>query len=138
MPSDPDLTSVPTVVRELASALSAAGFELAAEDGSGAVNRVLEFAGPGCRVRVTADRGQWWIHLARPPRIDWYDPDVWAACLDDRPVDREPSSLEEQSTFVLERWEEVAAAGPGLADCLARQRSIRSHARLGLPPDVSG
>src|SRR3954466_15214807 len=135
---DADMASLPSEVRELASALSAAGFELAVDDGSGAVNRVLEFAGPGCRVRLTADRGQWWIHLARPPRIDWYDPDVWTACLDDRPVDREPSSLAEQSTFVLERWGEVAAAGPGMADYLARQRSIRAHERLGLPPDVSG
>ena len=134
MPRDPDLTSVPSEVRDLASALTAAGFGLSVEHGSG----VLEFAGPGCRVRVSADRGQWWIELARPPRIDWFDPDVWVACLDDRPIDREPSSLAEQCAFVLERWGEVAAASPSLADCLARQRSTRAHERLGLPPDLSG
>src|SRR4051794_21230381 len=135
---DADMASLPSEVRELASALTVTGFELAAEHGSGRVNRVLEFAGPGCRVRVSADRGQWWIELARPPRIDWFDPDVWVACLDDRPIDREPSSLAEQCAFVLQRWGEVAAAPPGLANCLARERSTRAHERLGLPPDVSG
>ena len=65
--TDPDLTVAPPAVRALASCLAASGFAVVADTGGGPVNRVVELDGPGCGVRITADRGQWWVELGRPP-----------------------------------------------------------------------
>jgi len=132
--TDPDLTSAPSQVRALVSALSVDGFTVVAEQGGGAVNRVLELAGPRCSVRVTADRGQWRLDLGRPPEVGWYDTDVWTACLDGRSRGSEASSLHEQVDFVVRRWADVAAAGPDVTDRLAGEQATRARERLGLPP----
>jgi hypothetical protein len=134
--TDPDLTTAPSEVRALVPALSVAGFTVVSEWGGGAVNRVLELAGPRCRVRVTADRGQWWLDIGRPPEVDWYDTDVWTACLDGHSTRSEPSSLEEQVDFAVRRWVDVAAAGRDVTDRLAGERAIRARERLGLPPRI--
>jgi hypothetical protein len=132
--TDPDLTHAPPVLHALVSDLVAAGFVVVPEGGGGPVNRVVELAGPWCRVRMTADRGQWRVELGWPPQVDWYDPDVWRACLDDEALAAEPSSLDDQADFVRGRWTEVAVASPEVDACLARTRERRARGRPGLPP----
>lgn len=131
----PDLSAAPPVLQALAVDLGQAGFRLTGERGRGAVDRLLELTGPGCSVRLSADRGQWWVEVARTPVSDWYDPDVWVACLDDRALPLEPSPLAVQAEVVRRRWREVAAAGPAVTDRLAATRAARARRRLGLPPD---
>ena len=124
----------PPAVRALVSDLIASGFAVGTDTGTSSVNRLLELTGPGCGVRITADRGEWWVELGRPPEIGWYDAGVWSACLDDRPVVGEAAPLDEQVEIVLRRWSEVAVAAAGIDDCLARTRQRRARERLGLPP----
>ncbi len=130
----PDLGSAPGSVHALVADLTTAGFVLVSDDGEGAVNRILQLAGPWCGVRITADRGQWWVDLGRPPQVGWYDPDLWRACLDDAPVSAEPLSFDEEADFVRRRWTEVAVAPPEVDACLSRTQSQRARERLGLPP----
>jgi hypothetical protein len=131
--TDPDLTVAPPAVRALASCLAASGFAVVADTGGGPVNRVVELDGPGCGVRITADRGQWWVELGRPPEVGWYDADVWEACLDDRPIGGDPSPLDEQVAFVRRRRADIADAAPAIDGCLSRTHARRARARLGLP-----
>jgi len=132
-----DLSQAPEGVRAMIADLDGEGFTLVAEQGAGAVNRLLELRRESCVVRITADRGEWWIELGGPALEDWFDPDIWQACLDDVPVQMEPTDLDEQVAFVRQRWPDVAKAlnsPKDHAECLDRARSTRARTRLGLPP----
>jgi len=72
-----DLSQAPDAVQALVATLESKGFTLAAQRGDGAVNRLVEIRRGPIGVRVTADRGQWWVELGAAPLIDWFDPDVW-------------------------------------------------------------
>lgn len=132
-----DLSQAPRPIRALAERLSEDGFTLTSQEGGGVVNRLLEFQRESCSVRISADRGEWWIEVGGPTIGDWFDPDVWEACLDGVPVQIEPTELEERVEFVCQRWRDIARAlGPpcDIAECLDRARSTRARTRLGLPP----
>ena len=133
-----DLAEAPDLIRALVSGLEAEGFALAGQRGNGLVNRLVELRRGPMGVRVTADRGQWWVELGGQPLGDWFDPDVWEACLDNVPVPMEPSELEVQVHFVRHRWHEVANRldSADVARCLDRKRSTRARTRLGLPPRI--
>jgi len=132
-----DLSEVPEPVSGLVPTLEAEGFELVAQRGDGTVNRLIELRRGSFGVRITADRGQWWIELGGPDLADWFDPDIWEACLDDVPVEMEPSGLQQRVDVVRARWREAADrldSSPEIKECLDRKRSTRARTRLGLPP----
>lgn len=132
-----DSPGLPGPISVLVEVLERKGFETLREEGDGLVNRVVELGRAGCAVRISADRGDWWIEIGGPGLDDWFDPDVWESCLDGLPVTTEPAELAERVKFVLRRLDELEraiAADPGLWDCLRRVRSTRARTRLGLPP----
>lgn len=132
-----ELSGAPDLIRSLVETLERQGFRLLREEGGGGVNRVLELGRAGCAVRVSADRGEWWVELGGAAIGDWFDPDVWEACLDRVPVMMEPADLDERVDFVLHRMRDVEQAiadDPAIGRCLDRARSTRARTRLGLPP----
>lgn len=132
-----DLSFAPEPIRTLVAGLEREGFTLVSEEGSGPVNRLLELRREACSLRITADRGEWWIELGGPTLGDWFDPDVWEACLDGLPVQMEPAELEDRVEFVSRRWPEIARVlivPTDVGECLDRTRSIRARTRLSLPP----
>lgn len=133
----PELSGVPDAVRSLVEVLEREGFKTVREEGGGTVNRVVELGRAGCAVRISADRGEWWVEVGGPGLGDWFDPDVWESCLDGVPVMTEPADLDERVDFVLRRLvdvERAIAADPAIRTCLDRARSTRARTRLGLPP----
>lgn len=132
-----ELSEVPDCLRSLVAALERDGFQVVREEGGGVVNRMVELERAGCSVRISADRGEWWVDLGGPRLGDWFDPDVWESCLDGVPVMTEPADLEERVEFVLRRLgdiERAIAANPAIRTCLDQARSTRARTRLGLPP----
>lgn len=132
-----ELSGAPDAVRSLIEDLERQGFGAISDEGSGVVNRVVELERDGCGVRISADRGEWWVELGGSRLGDWFDPDVWESCLDRVPVQTEPADLDERAAFVLRRFrdvEEAIAADPAIHTCLDRVRSTRARTRLGLPP----
>ncbi len=137
MNGGPDLAAAPDEVRTLVDDLTGAGFAPVAEAGSGVVDRVVELERSGCSIRIVADRAQWWIEVGSVGGQDWFDPDVWEACLDLVPVNREVTPLADRARFVSERWREMCReleANPDILECLRRARRTRARERLGLPP----
>lgn len=133
-----DLAQAPSAIQSLVAFLEQAGFVPTTQRGDGAVNRLVELELGQLGVRLTADRGQWWIELGAASGGTWYDPDVWEACFENTPIRVEPSPTTRQAEFVRDRWREVAQhmATPSVQECLARKRSTRARERLGLPPTV--
>lgn len=133
------MTDLPDALADLADSLTAAGFHVDSSERSAAFgNRVVDFARGPLRARFVSDRGQWFVELRRDTWDDWFDPDIWRACLDDVPVARDPRVLDEQAAYVaaaIERIGEAVAhrfSAHRLRSCLERQRSTRSRRRLGL------
>lgn len=127
----PDL--IAGVVRDL----RAVGFQVVAERGTGDFNWVTELRQGLCGVLISADRSQWSIELGGSTLEDWFDAAVWEACLDDKPVDMEPTELARQASFALRRWRDVDRAlgsAGSIRECLVRTRSLRARTRLGLAP----
>lgn len=133
-----DLAQAPLAIQSLVAFLKHCGFVATTQRGEGGVNRLVELKRDQLGVRVTADRGQWWIELGAASGGTWYDPDVWEACLGDTRIRIDPSATADQAEFVRDRWREVAqhVATPSVQECLARKRSTRARERLGLPPTV--
>ena len=133
-----DPAQAPTVMKSLVAFLEEIGFVATVERGDGAVDRVVELQLDRLGIWLSADRGHWWIELGASSGRDWYDPDVWEACLDDTPIRMEPSAMNDQADFVRERWREVAeqVTTSSVRACLDRKRSTRARERLGLPPRV--
>jgi len=132
-----EIENAPAAIASLLTRLQADGFVLASQEGSGTVNRYMEFVLGALRIRVVADRAQWWIE-AGSPDTDWFDADVWQACLDRRVIAFEPSPLDLQAEFMANRWKELVTHQLSSADCLRRTRARRARERLGLPPVVDG
>lgn len=132
-----EIDHVPECVSQLTDILQAEGFGIASSFGSGRENWVIDLRQGACLVRLTVDRGQWWVGIGGSMDA-LYDPDIWVACLDGVPVAREPTSLEERARFVRSRWREVAAAAVSetVGSCLERTGLLRTRERLGLPPIV--
>jgi hypothetical protein len=102
-------------------------------DGFG--DRVITLSTPPIAVRIVGDRDQWFVELAHEEWDDWFDPDLWRACLDDIAVPDEPRPLVEQSRFVVSELGRIIAIGsaePGrLLSCLGETRAARSRRRIG-------
>lgn len=105
-----------------------------AQEGFG--DRTIVATNPPIDVRLVSDRGQWFIELAHTDWDDWFDPDVWRACLNDNAIPDEPQPFTAQAEFLLEELERIGAAaqtdGDGLLACLRDRRAARSRRRLGL------
>ena len=133
------MANLPEVLARLADQLAAAGFRVESSARSDAFgDRVVQFARGPVRVRFVRDRSQWFIDMSRDGWDDWFDPDVWRSCLDNLPLAREPSPLDEHAAFVVEAIEQISTAvGPRLSarkvrHCLDRKQSARARVRLGL------
>jgi hypothetical protein len=128
------ISDAPGDIPILAEFLLGEGFKIDSNRGEGSANCVLEFQRHTCGVRVGADRGRWWVELGPGSPTNWFDPDLWEACLDGGSVRSEPSGLEKQISFVMRRWREVAKAmeSARTLDCLHDARSRRARQRLGL------
>lgn len=120
----------------LVDRLREAGFLDVAEIGSGTVNRVIECRSAEFAVRLTADRGQWWVDGSVPGGRDWFDADTWLVCLSDAPLSQDPLSLSAQVEYFVDHREVLAAAAmdPLTWTCLKQARARRTRERLGLPP----
>jgi hypothetical protein len=130
---DGDAASVESVIEQL----RAAGFVPVLERGSGQVNRLIELQRPDFAVRLTGDRGQWWVEGGLPGGSEWYDASIWEACLTDSPPGGS-DTLEEQAAYFVLHHAELAAAATrtDFWNELARCRERRARERLGLPPSL--
>lgn len=127
--------SIPDDVARLVERLTGAGLAPAAERGSGGVNHVIECRSPTFAVRLTGDRGQWWVDGGLPGGTQWYDADIWGSCLTGAaPAGLGP--LDEQVDYFVSQHDALALAATreDTWDCLRRQRERRTRERLGLPP----
>ena len=123
----------PAWVEQMLDQLAAAGFSVVQARGSGTVNRKVELRRADFAVRVTADRGQWWVEGGLPDGSAWYDAGVWQTCLLGAPAVGLGTS-EEAAYFVAHHGELAAAASrPGFRLGLAQCRERRARERLGLP-----
>lgn len=124
------------VVAAFVASLEANGFSRSdAQIGTGFGDRSVELEAATVVVRITSDRGQWFIELGHREWAEWFDPDVWRACLDDEHPPDEPRSLREQSTYVLDGLARITVVGrsnaPDLLPCLRRAHATRARLRLG-------
>ena len=98
----------PAWVEQMLDQLAAAGFSVVQERGSGTVNRQIELRRADFAVRVTADRGQWWVEGGLPDGSAWYDAWVWQTCLLGAPAAGQGAS--EEATYFVAHHGELAAA----------------------------
>lgn len=132
-----EIAGAPPEVAMLLERLTADGFTQSAEIGTGVINHELEIRNEQLNVRVVVDRGQWFVEAGRFGG-DYFDADVWAACITGKSIAFEPSSLRDQAVYITENWRALCRflVADGAADCLLRARSRRARKRLGLPPSV--
>lgn len=126
-------TGVPVEIDRLWSRLVAAGFARHTDDGDAPFgNRCDTFSRDGFQVRTVLDRSEWWIEVAGSA-TDFYDPDIWQACLDGAAAPLEPSTLSERAGIVVSRLDELATAGATeqVRECLRRRGLERTERRLG-------
>lgn len=135
-----DATGLPDEVSDLLDSLRNNGFRPWTERGQGAVNRMIELRSHNFGVRVIADRGEWWVEAGALSQADWFDADVWRACMEGPPASFDPSPFHDQARYFLEHIADLpeAALKPDTAECLSRTRARRARERLGLPPSVEG
>jgi hypothetical protein len=130
---------MPRPVAELASWLVARGFDVETGQLSLAFgSQVLVFRDETIAVRAVSDRGLWSLEIATPQRDNWYDAEIWAACLDARDAPTEPRDLSAQAQFVRERLDDVRRAmiertPDELLQCLLERQKDRFLRRMGRP-----
>ncbi len=118
---------VPEEVHGLVADLFANGFTVRSSHFSNVRQQVHELWDEGgtTAVRVSVDRSPWYIELGPAGTDDLFDPDVWVAGLDGRPLGTELSPLSDRVEFVRRRAAEAVRAvqrDPGLVDRLRRHR----------------
>lgn len=129
-------TDIPDDVAALIATLEEHGFTRGSElVGTGFGDHSIELDRAPIAVRITSDRGRWTIELTHRKWDEWFDPDVWRACLEDRKPPDEPRSLGDQSAFILsnvDRLGEVGRANTAdLLPCLRQAHAVRARRRLG-------
>lgn len=126
----------PESVTALLASFEKHGFTRATEHvGTGFGDRSIELDRTPVLVRITSDRGQWFVEVAHRDWDEWFDADVWRACLEDSDPPDEPRPLDIQSAFLLRNLGRIAEAGRANAvDLLPRLRqahAARARRRLG-------
>jgi hypothetical protein len=130
-----DLSAAPSEVADLVARLSDDGFSVEVTAFGSPQNQVMVLKKQGCDVRVVADRGQWFAEMQLDGMSDWFDADVWRACMNSEDVAIEPAPLSLQIQFLLENWRQAALMDHAqIEPCLQRSRSFRAYTRLGLSP----
>jgi hypothetical protein len=130
-----DLSAAPSEVADLVARLSGEGFSVEVTAFGGPQNQVIVLQKQGCDVRVVADRGQWFAEMQLDGMSDWFDADMWRACMDSEDVAIEPAPVALQVQFLLENWRRAVLMDPvRIEPCLQRSRSFRAYTRLGLKP----
>jgi hypothetical protein len=77
---------IPDLQSAFIEALVHEGFEIVFSRGEGSANLFVEVMRPGLIIRVSVDRGQWWVECG-PTRDDLFDPGIWKACFENRAVE---------------------------------------------------
>lgn len=132
---------LPEVLAGLWQRLEAAGFSVNAEPPLPSFgDRVITFVQAPLAIRLISDRGQWFIAMTRPAWHDWFDADLWQACLDNETGEQPGTSLADQATFVTNNLDRLAAAAEGtssagLLQLLKQRRAAGAKRRLGIPHD---
>lgn len=126
----------PENVMALVASLEKHGFTRATQHiGSGFGDRSIELDRTPIVVRITSDRGQWFLELAHREWDEWFDADTWRACLEGSDPPDEPRPLDVQSAFLLSNLGRIANAGRSnavdLLPCLRQAHAVRAHRRLG-------
>jgi hypothetical protein len=130
-----NLSSAPTSVVRLAQLLDDAGCPLHSTSYGSVRNQLLEVnvAAKGFRVRVAADRSQWFVELAPGHSEDYFDTAVWRACLAGTDVSLDLEPLESQVEWIIEKLADRGELTANLG-CLRAARHERACRRLGLTP----
>lgn len=127
---------IPAPLASLAARLDDLGFACDATDASEIFgDRVVVCEGPTLAVRMVSDRGEWFLEVARVDWGDWFDADVWKACLEDSELPFHPRDLSAQAEYVALNVQRLAAAVEADEDvlgCLRQGRAERARRRLGL------
>lgn len=95
----------------------------------------LTYEGPLLGVRVFSDRGEdWFVEIGRLEWDDWYDADVWRACVEGGDAPLKPRDLAAQADYISQHIDDLAAAAtkqPDLFDCLRRVGTTRAMSWIG-------
>ena len=133
------MSLVPSSLEELFSFLVGEGFSVCEKRRSEGFGDVVILLQRGLiDIRFVSDRGEWSVELSgRGLGGDWFDIDIWEACLDSKRASKEPSSLEQQAAALLARLSEISAIlaatdAAAVASALQSLRAERARARLGL------
>jgi hypothetical protein len=74
---------IPAALAVLVARLKDLGFVCDATEPSESFgDRVVMCEGPALSARMLSDRGEWYRELAGADWDDWFDADVWRACLE--------------------------------------------------------
>lgn len=93
---------VATPLKDLAIALAASGFrEKEARVSESFGDQLTAYARGKLAIRSVRDRGQWFVEASPNSGEDWYDADVWRACLIGVRAPDEPRVVQEQARMLL-------------------------------------
>lgn len=130
---------IPAALASLTARLESLGFVCDSPDVSESFgDRVVTCEGLALAVRVVSDRGQWFVEVGRVDWDDWFDPDVWRACIEGAEAPPEPRELAAQAEYVALNVERLAAVAAAAAEetevltCLRQARAARARRRLSL------
>jgi hypothetical protein len=133
-----NFSSAPDAVKRLTDGLTTNGAQVRLVHEVSAFNQVVDFLVPdGLSLRVTTDRGQWFVEVGKQAWNDWFDADVWKAAKDDEPVPLQPSDAGWQAVWFYENWTFLTTAkSHDLLQGLLERRTYRAYKRLGLRRDA--
>ena len=127
---------IPAALASLAARLEDLGYACDATEPSESFgDRVVMCEGPALAVRMVSDRGEWFLEAGGADWGDWFDADVWRACLEGSELPLDPRDLSVQAEYVALNVERLAAAAEEegeVLDCLRQRRAERARHRLGL------
>lgn len=127
----PDLSAAPQSVQKLSEWLAGRGTALHECSFDSASNQTLQAHTPRGTVQVLADRGQWFVELAPPRTIEFFDMATWISCLTGTEVSLALESLDVQVGWIEEYL--VADAHDDVSvECLRQARRQRAHGRMGI------
>jgi hypothetical protein len=121
--------------------LARAGFRVLAEtESEGFGDRLVVLGRGAVLARLVRERGQWFLEVASgTPGDEWFDMDLWLACLDHTPVPKEPSPLIDQAAALIGRLPDIESAllpegAVATGECLRVVGLERARSRIGLDP----
>ncbi|NED97105.1 hypothetical protein G1H11_17535 [Phytoactinopolyspora alkaliphila] len=125
------------VDEELARELIAQGYEKTGRHASkGFGDEVTCYSFMHVSVRVVRDRGQWFFEASPTNGVDWFDADLWHACLTNETPPVEPRASAAQAHLLtndLADLTETAQEAPmATVERLRSLRRARSQQRIGL------